>query len=99
MICSHNDCARDGTKMPVLLLHPPAPLPGEARVDLGLLVCPEHQATTTLDELLGDEAWKMILAVCHVTGRVEPDRSRTTFEWVEPDPHLFEGDTGHTHIH
>lgn len=86
--CARSDCQATATATPVLILHPfalelmRADLdPEPATMHLELPVCPEHQAVTSVDDLVTDDGWTDILQAFRSVGRVDPDRASLKLRW------------------
>ena len=83
--CGRIGCDGKGTKYPVLLLWPTnvyGPGVQPFRSIIGLGICDQHAAKTTVKDYLTDGAWERIVAMIEAMGYVTPDRERLELEWV-----------------
>ena len=93
MTCSRVGCKSEGTHHPALLLRPKGyPDAPPAEVILGILVCREHQESTTAADLITDEGWAQIEHGFGAVGRVLPDRATVGLAWKRPE--MVEGAFG-----
>lgn len=81
--CGHVECGKPASHHPHLLLkakgydkpHQPAD------VHMGLPVCDEHMAQTTVADLVSDEGWATLEDAFLSTGRYPPDRDTVEIAW------------------
>lgn len=83
--CSRQDCGQPTAVRPVLLCYPvdmPEYTGDPAEVHVGITACEAHRASTTVADLLNDEAYATLSAAFVAVGRRAPDRDRMELRWL-----------------
>lgn len=79
---ARKDCPGAGVWRPVLRFYAPAPHDGSFTMEMSLSVCPACRSALRLGDFLSEDIAEIAAATVVRMGRVAPDPSRTSLEWI-----------------